>query len=150
MCATVARDCHTLPIDQPQSRCEMVPKGLYVLDHYGNPVPDEDFVHWANWREQHHDDVQVARTVIEHPTDGRITVLTVFTGRDHRWVERPETAPILFETLVFGGPSGLQGERERYATISEAREGHQVVCQSVINRSAEDRVVVPMRQRRRR
>ena len=50
---------------------------------------------------------------------GRVQVSTVWLGLDHRFGEGP---PIIFETMVFGGPH--DGELERYCTEAEARLGH--------------------------
>ena len=47
-------------------------------------------------------------------------VSTVFLGMDHSFGR--EGGPVLFETMVFGGP--LDGEQDRYRTIDEARAGH--------------------------
>jgi len=46
-------------------------------------------------------------------------VSTVFLGLDHGWGDGP---PILFETMIFGGPHDQR--QWRYSTIEEAREGH--------------------------
>ena len=47
-------------------------------------------------------------------------VSTIFLRLDHSFTE--EGPPILFETLVFGGP--LDGDMERYCTEEEALAGH--------------------------
>jgi hypothetical protein len=62
------------------------------------------------------EDRRVARTIVY---DG-CEVSTVFLGLDHRFsgVGRP----IVFETLVFGGP--FDGAGERYCTWAEAEAGH--------------------------
>jgi hypothetical protein len=52
-------------------------------------------------------------------TLGAVRVSTVFLGLDHRWGDGP---PLLFETMVFGGP--LNGNQERYSTWDAAAEGH--------------------------
>lgn len=51
---------------------------------------------------------------------GYCSVSTVFLWLDHAMAF--DTEPILFETMVFGGP--LDQEMERYATWSEAAAGH--------------------------
>lgn len=53
------------------------------------------------------------------PIDG-IQVSTVFLGLDHSM--HLSGPPILFETLIIGGP--LDGEQRRYATWDEAERGH--------------------------
>ena len=47
------------------------------------------------------------------------TVSTVFIPIDHSFGDGP---PVLFETLIFGGP--LADEGERYHTKADAEEGH--------------------------
>lgn len=47
-------------------------------------------------------------------------VSTVFLGLDHNYAQTGD--PILFETLVFGGP--MDGEMYRYCTYAEAEQGH--------------------------
>jgi hypothetical protein len=49
------------------------------------------------------------------------TVSTVWLGLDHSFgFDGP---PLIYETLVFGGP--LADEMERYTTLEQARTGHQ-------------------------
>ncbi len=55
----------------------------------------------------------------ENP-NGRVS--TVFLGIDHRFNFEDGGAPVVFETMVFGGT--LDGEMERYCTKTEALEGH--------------------------
>jgi hypothetical protein len=50
---------------------------------------------------------------------GEATVSTVWLGLDHRLGEGP---PLIFETMVFGGPG--DDEMERYSTEDQARAGH--------------------------
>ena len=69
---------------------------------------------WARWFATH--DRKVAWDQI-----GDARVSTVFLGLDHNM--RMSGEPILFETMVFGGP--LNDERWRYATYAEAERGHQ-------------------------
>jgi hypothetical protein len=59
--------------------------------------------------------------------DDSIEVSTVFLGMDHRFSGKGP--PVLFETLVFGGP--LDGLMERYCTRDEALAGHQAICLQV-------------------
>lgn len=49
-----------------------------------------------------------------------ITVSTVLLPFDHNW--HPASPPLLWETMVFGGP--LDGEQERYYTGMAAQAGH--------------------------
>ena len=84
----------------------------YVLDGRGEPVIERDFGAWTRWFEGA--DRRLARTVISMD----VTVLTTFTGVD----QSPGDSLRLFETRVFGGI--LDGEEVRYATKTEALEGH--------------------------
>ena len=84
---------------------------LFVLEGH-TPQPVEDIDDWAkrfNW----HD-----RNVANHTVDD-ILVSTVFLGVNHNYGDGP---PLVFETMVFGGPH--DGYCERYSTWEEAEEGH--------------------------
>ncbi len=87
--------------------------GQYTLDGH-TPVLATDLLDWALWFETA--DRTVARTQIEEGVE----VSTVFLGLDHCFgMSGP---PILFETMIFGGPK--DGEQARYATWDEAVAGH--------------------------
>ena len=85
--------------------------GQYILND-GVPVPAPSLVAWANWIGVN--DRTIARTEV-----GEVTVSTVFLGLDHNFFGG---TPLLFETLVFGGEHA--DDMERYATLDEARRGH--------------------------
>ena len=51
---------------------------------------------------------------------GDIRVSTVFLGIDHNFCGG---APLLFETMIFGGPHDQ--EMQRYSTWDEAENGHE-------------------------
>ena len=86
----------------------------YVLDAHHNVVGPVDLQTGAAFLEKRAERV-VARTTIAANCD----VSTVFLGLDHRF---GPGAPLVFETLVFGGPCA--GECDRYTTWVEAVEGH--------------------------
>lgn len=86
--------------------------GWYRLDGHV-PVPVHNFRHGGMGSA---DSRRVARTQV---TPG-IEVSTVFLALDHRF--KPTGLPLLFETMVFGGPMDQQAER--YCTWEEAAEGH--------------------------
>jgi len=86
----------------------------YVLDDEGEPLACDDVIVWAKWFETAQR--VVARTRIDNQTE----VSTVFLGLDHRF--GAPGAPLLFETLVFGGK--LDGEQKRYTSRVEAEAGH--------------------------
>lgn len=96
----------------------------YILDAAGNPQPCEDLLEWGRWMETA--PRGVARDIDEGPDGGTIRVSTVFLGLDHSFVGGP---PVLWETLVFGGP--LDGEMERYTSKADALRGHQAMCARV-------------------
>lgn len=85
----------------------------YMLDKDHNVVP-AGFSEWAQAFKSK--DRVVARTRVY---DG-CEVSTVFLGLDHRF--GGDGPPIVFETLVFGGP--FDQEMDRYCTWAEAEAGH--------------------------
>lgn len=67
---------------------------VYILDENKNPVKVDDILEWARWFE----------TSDRHVSDDLIgddRVSTVFLGLNH---SHGGGEPILFETMVFGGP----------------------------------------------
>jgi len=89
----------------------------YILDGH-NAVP-VDLMTWARWLEKN--ERHVADEMV-----GETRVSTVFLGLDHRYGEGP---PLLFETMVFGGP--LDQEQERCSTWEEAEKMHAVMVMRV-------------------
>jgi len=61
---------------------------------------------------------------------GEVRVSTVYLGLDHNF--SAEGPPLIFETMVFGGP--LDDEQERYSTQEQATEGHHRWVQKALNR----------------
>lgn len=91
-----------------------LPFKLYVLDADNRVVEVFDFATWGEYLE--HGNRVVGWTQITSETD----VSTVFIGIDHRiWGEGP---PLLFETMIFGGP--LDQSQWRYASYDDAMTGH--------------------------
>lgn len=109
----------TLRILKQQLKAETV-RGAYILDGV-RPIPCGDLIKWAEYMAKA--DRHVART-----EQNGILVSTVFLGLDHNF--NPEGPPILFETMVFGHKEhdGLQW---RYATYSNAVNGHREICEKV-------------------
>lgn len=56
---------------------------------------------------------------------GDVKVSTVWLGLDHGFAGKP----LIFETMVFGGP--LAEEQERYSTLTEAMAGHAAMLERV-------------------
>ena len=85
----------------------------YILKGH-TPIICRDLLQWAQWMETA--DRRVSKTML-----GQTTVSTVFLGLDHSFGPSG-TTPILFETMVFGGP--LSDDQRRYTTWDEAVQGH--------------------------
>lgn len=94
--------------------------GRYILRGH-EPVPCEDLTEWAHWYE-----VNEKRRVALDKV-GKSQISTVFLGLDHNY--RRKGAPVLFETMVFGGD--LDGEMVRYCTWDEAEAGHKRMVERV-------------------
>lgn len=95
----------------------------YILDEQGTPVLT-DVMAWAHWFQAHTTERVVAQT-----RQGDVSVSTVFLGMDHNYMGESPT-PLLYETLVFGGPH--DGRLERYSTSSEALDGHDAMVREVL------------------
>jgi hypothetical protein len=87
--------------------------GKYILVN-GEPVEEPDLTKWGEWFEGNSTERIVARTKI-----GDAEVSTVFLSIDHSFLEK---GPVLWETMVFGGPLG--GKMNRYRTRAQAEAGH--------------------------
>lgn len=87
---------------------------FYILAS-DNTLRAVDLHDWATWFEENHTRRQLARSAVPH---GRVS--TVFLGLDHNF--DPAGPPLVFETMVFGGPHDQY--QRRYATYGEAMAGH--------------------------
>ena len=85
----------------------------YILDGR-NPIPCADFMMRARWFET--SDRLVAKTDF-----GDVQVSTVFVGLDRSFGDGP---PLLFETMIFGGPFDRDKYQERCSTWEEAEAQH--------------------------
>lgn len=102
----------------------------YTLDENNKPVAAVDLHQWAEWFEKSNRVVRRTIIKITQPTTQPttqlslfvedITVSTVFLGLDHSFGRHGP--PVLWETLVFGGPNA--DDMERYASMEEAVLGH--------------------------
>lgn len=81
------------------------------------PVKCDDLLEWAQEFEKG-DKRHVAETWVK---EKEIRVSTVFLGLDHSFGDGP---PLLFETMIFGGPR--DGYQDRYPTWGEAEKGHAI------------------------
>lgn len=99
---------------------------FWILDGH-TPVPEPDARAWAEFMQQARRHIGLDR--IEQAECDPVDVSTVFLGLDHNWT--CNGPPLLFETLVIGGP--LDQEMYRYATWQEAERGHRIVVDEVTN-----------------
>jgi hypothetical protein len=93
--------------------------GKYILNDKGEPELCEDVQAWGKWFEE------TGSRVVARDTIGESEVSTVFLSLDYS-LEGP---PLLYQTLVFGGP--LADEMERYSTREEAEKGHEAMVERV-------------------
>jgi hypothetical protein len=99
----------------------------FVLDVDGEPLP-VDLDTWAEWYTPDNMDKRiVARDRDEAPGATDVLISTVFLALDHNFTN--DGPPVLWETLVFGGP--LDGEMDRYTSRAAALAGHQAMCRRV-------------------
>jgi hypothetical protein len=99
----------------------------YVLK--GREPVRVDFFEWLNLATERGElTVQLWRTDV-----GGASVSTIFLGFDLNWPGTADRAPILFETMIFGGGEALDRSQWRYATYDEAEIGHAAVVQAAKN-----------------
>jgi hypothetical protein len=110
----------------------MIGRGRYVLNQHHEPVLVEDLLLWAACFEE--DDKRIVKQeyvtelgeqLVSPFTHPRVS--TVFLGLDHNFMGKGP--PILFETMVFGGP--FNHTLWRYATWDEAVTGHERLVECV-------------------
>lgn len=90
----------------------------WILDDNHNLV-EVDLITWAKYIE-HPDNRVVGYTQI----NSEVWVSTIFLGIDHRFPSFPPGPPLVFETLVFGGP--LNGEGGRWVSYDDAKTNHEM------------------------
>ena len=93
---------------------------LYILNGH-EPVPVQSIEEWGRWFETANRVVRLDALPggVGTPT----TISTVFLGIDHGFGDGP---PLIFESLIFGGPH--DGEMERCSTWAEAIHMHHSLC----------------------
>lgn len=94
---------------------------FWMLDESGEPRQTENVREWGTWLERNPDVRRVALDTI-----GDAEVSTVFLAVDHAF---HGGSPVLWETMVFGGP--LDGEQGRYTSRAEAARGHAAMVERV-------------------
>lgn len=103
----------------------------YIREEDGTVHPIDDVLEWAD-RMAAIKDRWSLRTTVEEGVE----VSTVFLAMDHSYLTYGGHAPLLFETMVFGGP--LDGEMERYATEEAAYVGHGAMIERVREATEEE------------
>ncbi len=103
----------------------------YILNQHHEPVVVKDLMLWAAAFEDNDKRIVRQNTVTElgelvSPFKS-VFVSTVFLGLDHNFMG--EGPPIVFETMVFGGP--FNHTMWRYATWDEAVKGHEQLVKMV-------------------
>lgn len=90
----------------------------YILDGK-QAVECGDLMTWVKWFE-------TANRRVADETIGDVRVSTVFLSINHSFGEGP---PMLFETMVFGGP--MDQEQDRCTTWNEAEAMHAAMVERV-------------------
>jgi hypothetical protein len=91
--------------------------GRYYILRNQQVVEEPDYAKWAAWRQNTFDQVRrVASTNTKHGT-----ISTDFLGMSMTLSKTDP--PLVFETKVEGG--WLDGKSERYATLADAKAGHE-------------------------
>ncbi len=91
----------------------------YIIDGY-KVRAEPDYKKWLEW-------YSVADRAVGKTDVGDAQISTVFLSFDHSY--EWGSAPILFETMVFGGE--LDGETVRYETREQAERGHVIMVERV-------------------
>ena len=88
----------------------------YILDGK-NAVLCNDLIKWGTWFE-------TAERHVGHEIRGDIRVRTVFLGLDHQF---GDGEPLLYETMIFGGPH--DDYQERCSTWEQAEQMHKTAVE---------------------
>ena len=97
--------------------------GRYILDENWKPIPEAALDKWVAWFEK-------AERQVAVETIGESRISTLFLGLDHNY--SGTGAPILWETMVFGGP--LDQEQDR---CSGSKEQAQAMHAAMVKRVKE-------------
>lgn len=98
---------------------------LYILNGR-TPMKVSDPFAWSQWMFGGNRERYIATTRIDDGTNVA-TVSTVFLGIDHGF--SGSDAPVLFETMVFGGP--LDKEQRRCCFYKQAQRQHEAMVAEV-------------------
>ena len=100
--------------------------GQYILWADRKPLPCENIAAWVEFFK----DSDARR--VAYDAVGEVSVSTVFLGLDHNFGNGGP--PVLFETMIFGGPH--DEDQWRYCTWEEAEEGHKAACELAFHGSS--------------
>jgi hypothetical protein len=89
-------------------------------DHTTELIADGDYPSHADFGD-------IKRVANDEVDDQRVS--TVFLHFDHGWLD--EADPVLFETMIFGGP--YDGDMWRYSTWEQAKDGHDYIVHCLKN-----------------
>lgn len=92
----------------------------------GKVIEATDLLDWARWYENFENRIIKKTQVSVEPS---VEVSTIFLSIDHNWTGNPHLGPVLFETMVFGGPHDMHCRR--YTTLVDALAGHETVVAMV-------------------
>lgn len=84
----------------------------YILNANGEPEECADLLTWGKW-------MRDGERHVGKDHVGDVRVSTVFLGLDHNFVGGE---PVLWETMIFGGPH--DGYQDRYTSRADAEAGH--------------------------
>lgn len=97
----------------------------YILDANDQPVRCDDVIVWGKWFETAE---RIVKKTVSAADGWRVS--TVFLGLDHSFTHGE---PVLWETMIFGGPH--DGFQDRYTSRQDAVAGHEravELAQSVV------------------
>lgn len=83
------------------------------------PVPCNSVIEWAQMMEG-----EQRKVAQDHDNEKSVSVSTVFLGMEHG---HSRGKPLLFETMIFGGPRDQY--QRRYTSWEEAERGHAEACE---------------------
>jgi len=91
------------------------PPRWYVLDGE-RVVPASSMLEWAAWFEDANTRVDYTQITSD------CSVSTIFIGFNHRYFS--DGPPLVFETMIFGGPNDIENNQWRYSSWDDAETGH--------------------------
>lgn len=98
----------------------------YILNEKNEPVVERDVLKWGKWFE-------TANRHVGKDEIGDVRISTVFLGMDHGFSYADQGNPILWETMIFGGPNDQW--MDRYDSLEAAKKGHEKAVEAVKSRT---------------